>query len=360
MPWGDNTPGQGPWGNGGNNNSGGSKQPPQPDIDELIRKSRDQFKQFFGNDNKKSLLILILVGLVLWLSTGIYTIEPGEVGVVKRFGAYSRKTEPGINYHIPKPFEEVVKVPVEQINTINIGFRSFTTGRLNKDNKVLEESLMLTVHRNIAEVPFAINWKVSSPEDFLFNVRDPGATIKSVAESGMREIVARNTFGDVIAGGKDRIAHEAKDIMQEMLDDYNAGILITQLNMRDVQPPAEVVDAFIDVEDAKQDRDKAIEQARAYQNDVIPRARGEAQKILEQARAYKQEVTAKAEGEADRFTSIYDKYKVAKDVTRKRMYLETMEEVLKGKDKILLDNKGGSGVLPYLPINELNKQRTTN
>jgi modulator of FtsH protease HflK len=353
MPWGDNTRNQGPWGGGG---GGQTPSPVPPDIDAMLRRAKQQLEDFFKGNNGGMLIIAALLSAVMWLATGVYTVQPGEEGVVLRFGAYHHTSLPGINYHFPSPIERVIKVPVEKINTVNVGFRNFdaTGGKIAKDSKVLEESLMLTVNRNIVELPFDVNWKVEDAAKFLFNVRDPSGTVKSVAESAMREVVARNKFGEIIAAGKEKIAQEAREIMQEILKGYNTGILITQLNMRDVQPPEEVVDAFIDVEDAKQDRDKAVAQAKAYENDVIPRARGDAERVLQEAHAYKETVVARARGDAGRFTAVYDKYKDAKDVTRKRIYLETMEEVLQGTNKVLLDNGShGSNVIPYLPLSEL-------
>ncbi len=351
MPWGDNTRNQGPWGS----NTPPPSRPTPPDFEELFRQLRKQVDKFFGGENKGFFMLLALVAAFLWLATGVYTVDPGEQGAVLRFGAYHRTSEPGINYHLPAPFERVVKVPTEKISTVNVGFRAYDAagGKITKENKVLEESLMLTENRNIAEVPFDVNWKVADVSKFLFNVKDPAGTVKSVAESAMREVIARNKFGDIISVGKEKIAGDAKQIMQDILDNYDAGILITQLNMRDVQPPEEVVDAFIDVEDAKQDRDKQIEQARAYENDIIPRARGDAERILQEAAGYKERVVAKAQGESKRFLAVYDKYKDNKEITRKRLYIETMEDVLKNTNKVVMDGKAGSSVVPYLPLAEL-------
>ena len=215
---------------------------------------------------------------------------------------------------------------------------------------------MLTGDENIVDIDFEVQWKVREPSKFLFNIREPELTVKSVAESAMREVVGRTKIASVLTEGRASIEQDARGIMQTVLDSYDAGIDIVRLQMREVQPPSAVIDAFRDVQTARADRERARNEAETYRNDIIPRARGDAEKILQDAEAYQQQVVAKAQGEAGRFVSVYEKYKVSKDVTRRRLYLETMEELLKGMNKIIIDKKAGGGVVPYLPLNELNKK----
>lgn len=354
MPWGeDGRKGQGPWGK--------NPVPPeqQPDFDELLKKARDKFNNTFGGgDNKKAILLASLVAVILWLASGAYIIEPEEQGVVLRFGAYHRIADPGLNYHIPAPVENVIKVPFTVINRVEVGVRSSTSRRgVDRNTKIPEESLMLTGDENIIDIDFEVQWKVRDAAEFLFNVRNPADTVKSLAESAMREVVGRTRIADALTEGRLAIELETKNIIQEMLNYYKAGIEIVRLQMREVQPPAAVIDAFRDVQTARADMERAQNEAETYRNDILPRARGEAEKVIQGAEGYKQQVIAKSQGEASRFISIYNQYKEAKEVTKKRMYLETMEEILQGMTKILIDNKTqGTGVVPFLPLSDLNKR----
>jgi len=362
MPWGDNGKGKGPWGEGNPtppSGSGGGNEP--PDIDEIFKKGQERFNDFFkksgGNNNKGNPLLIVFIALVVWLGSGLYVIEPEEQGVILRFGAYNRIADPGLNYHVPYPIETLYKVPVTTVNRVEVGVRSSSTGRRGgATRKVPAESLMLTGDENIVDVDFEVQWKIKNAVNFLFKVRDPSGTVKSVAESAMREVVGRTPIADALTEGRSAIESETKDIIQSMLDTYDSGIEVVRLQMREVQPPAAVIDSFRDVQTARADMERLRNQAETYRNDIIPRARGEAAKITQDAEAYKQQVVAKAQGEANRFVSVYEKYKNAKNVTKKRMYLETMEEILEGSDKILIDNNSqGSGVIPYLPLSELKK-----
>lgn len=357
MPWGDNNKGQGPW--GGNNNQGGSHNspPPPPDIDKILQQGKDQFQQMFGG-GKKSFLLIGLIAVLVWLSSGIYVIDEKEQGVVLRFGHFHRTSVPGLNYHLPRPIERLIIVPTV-VNQIEVGFR--TTGSRggsasSTTRAVPEESLMLTGDEKIVETQFEVQWRVDSPQDYLFNVRDPEDTVKSIAESAMREVIGRTYLADAIAQGegKLKIQDETFELIQAILDEYQAGIAIQQIQLRKVDPPQRVMDAFIDVINAGKDQQRFRNEAEAYRNDILPKARGDADRIILEAEAYREQTIAKAEGQAHRFLAIYNKYKDAKEVTRMRMYLETMEGVLEGVDKILLDNKSG-GVLPYLPLNEIKK-----
>ncbi len=341
------------------------------ELDELIRKSQQVLQGLFNNKRKGTggnggsgntpsgpaplrLIGLILAGIfVFWALSGFYIIEEGSRGLVLRFGEYQRTTSPGPNYHLPFPIEKVEKVQVERIRTEEVGYSSI--GRGGKDRSVLEESLMLTGDENIVDVQMDVQWVISDARDYIFNTRNPEVTIKSAAESAIRDVMGKTAYNTAIAGeGRATITKETQNLLQSILDNYKMGVQINSVQMRPIDPPAQVIDAFRDVQSARADKEKEINQAEAYRNDVLPRAKGDAEKILQQAEAYKQEVIARAEGESDRFVSIYDKYKVAKTVTKQRMYLEAMEEILGGMEKVVIDSDAkGSGVLPYLPLSTL-------
>jgi len=369
MPWGNNNGNgnnDGPWGspsggnnNGGGDNNGGGNRPniPDPDFDEIVRKSREKIKGTFGGGSGKWLVALILfIILGFWLSQGVYEVNESEEAVVLRFGEHIRTETAGLHYHFPEPIERVIIVPVTQVRKLEIGFRS----RANGDNvEVTEEATMLTADRNIADVPFEVQWVINNAEEFLFNVKDPENTVKQISESAMREVVGRSKISDIIANKeyKIQIQIEAKKIIQSNLDRYAAGIGIQVVQLKNTKYPYAVRGAFTDVQNAKSEKESAINKATAYEKDIIPRAKGQASQMLQEAEAYREQVVKNAEGQASRFNSIYEKYAVAKDVTRKRMYIEAIEEVFSDVDKIIIDNKSGNGVLPYLPLNEMRKGR---
>lgn len=367
MTWGNGT--KGPWGNGpvGGGNNGGPKRgggkkrpdPQQPDLDELFRKGQQTFKGMFGGGNdgngggasngRAITLIGLVVGL-LWLGSGLYTVESGRLGVVLRFGEYHRVTDSGLNYHLPFPIETVMIPNTEKRNVEKIGASSATARNAGRN-----KSLMLTGDRNIVDVDFEVQWKIDSrvPQDFLFNVRNPSSLIQPVAESAMREVIGRNNLKDILTTAQSQIADETKQLMQEMFDDYEAGIQVQVVNLSRPDVPTPVIDEFQDVKRAEQDRETAESVAEGYRNEIIPRAKGSAVQMIQEAEAYKNKVVADAEGDAARFSSVYEEYKLAKDVTKKRIYLETMEDVMTGMNKIIMDEGAGSGVLPYLPLNGL-------
>jgi len=348
-----------PWGTppGGGNGSG--RRPPPPDIDEIISKIQDAIKKFLpggsASGGKPIILGLIILGFI-WLASGLYRVLPDEQGVVLRFGKFVKTTQPGLNYHIPFPVESVQTPKVTKVNRMDIGFRSerdsgFTTGGGVAD--VPEESLMLTGDENIVNIDFSVFWVIKDAGKFLFKIQDPQGTVKAAAETAMREVIAKSNIQPILTEGRASIEIETQEIIQSILDEYNSGIAITQVQTQKADPPDQVIDAFRDVQAARADMERSKNEAQAYANDVIPRARGEAQKILQAAEAYKKEVVAKAEGEASRFLAIYNEYAKAKEVTRKRMHLETMEKVLADINKIIIDKNAGSGVVPYLPLKEL-------
>lgn len=310
----------------------------------------------FGSGKGLALVGLVIVGI--WLASGIYRVQPNEQGVVLRFGEWVRTTEPGLNYHLPAPIETVLTPPVTRVNSLDIGFRGAPDVRGGgRSRSVPEEGLMLTGDENILDIQYTVFWVIKDAGQFLFNIASPEATVKAAAESAMREVIGNAQAQFALAEGRARIEQLAQKLMQSILDDYGAGIQITQLQLRGVEPPAQVIDAFRDVQRAQADRERERNQAEAYRNDIVPRARGEAQRLVQEAEAYRQQVIAQAQGEAARFVSVYNAYKQAEDVTKQRLYLETMEQILRGTNKIIIDQAASAqGVVPYLPLNELQRR----
>ena len=353
-----------PWGNGGEDTppgSGGSgsggRRP--PNFDDLAGQFQEQLKKIFPKNmpgSGKPIFLFIIIVAALWLGSGFYRVLPDEQGVVMRFGKYVNQTQPGLHYHIPFPVERVLTPKVTRVNRIDVGYRSAAdTGRAASVNDVPEESLMLTGDENIVDIDYSVFWVIKDAGKFLFNIQDPEDTVKSVAETAMREIIARNDIQAILTEGRAQIEIDTQAIMQEILDNYESGIEITQVQTQKADPPGEVIDAFRDVQAAKADKERQQNEAEAYANDVIPRARGEAAQIVQKAEGYKKEVVALAEGEASRFVAVYNEYRKARTVTQERMYLETMEKVLADINKIIIDKKSGGGVVPYLPLPELKK-----
>jgi membrane protease subunit HflK len=348
-----------PWGSppGGGNGSG--RGPTPPDIDAIIRDIQSKINKFLPGGSKsggKPIGLILIILVLVWLASGLYRVLPDEQGVVLRFGKFVNTTQPGLNYHIPFPVETVQTPKVTKVNRMDIGFRSerdsgFSTGGGVAD--VPQESLMLTGDENIVNIDFSVFWVIKDAGNFLFKIQDPEGTVKAAAETAMREVIARSNIQPILTEGRSIIERDTQDIIQEILDEYQSGIQITQVQTQKADPPDQVIDAFRDVQAARADMERSKNEAEAYANDVIPRARGEAAKILQAAEAYKKEVVAKAEGEASRFLSIYSEYAKAKKVTQERMYLETMEQVLADINKIIIDKDSGSGVVPYLPLQEL-------
>ena len=355
-----------PWGTppGGGNGSG--KGPTPPDIDALIRDIQSKIKRFLpggsSSGGKPIGLILIILAFV-WLASGLYRVGPDEQGVVLRFGKFVKTTQPGLHYHIPLPVETVETPKVTKVNRIDIGFRSERDSGFSQGGGVADvpqESLMLTGDENIVNIDFSVFWVIKDAGKFLFEIQDPEGTVKAAAETAMREVIAKSKIQPVLTEGRAQIEIETQEIIQSILDEYNSGIQITQVQTQKADPPDQVIDAFRDVQAARADMERSKNEAEAYANDVIPRARGEAAKIMQAAEAYKQKVVAQAEGEASRFVSIYNEYAKAKEVTQERMYLETMEKVLADIDKVIIEKNAGSGVIPYLPLPELGKKKASN
>ncbi len=353
-PWQSGGGGRGPWG-GGPPGGGG----PQPDLEEVLRQTQEKLKGIFsgggkgGRGNRRAVLLIGLAVLALWLASGFYRVLPEEQGVVLRFGKLDRVTGPGLHYRLPTPIEEVIKPQVARVNRIEIGYRSTGTGR----REVTEEALMLTGDENIIDINFVVLWRISNAADFLFNIRDPEQTLKAAAESVMREIIGRTPILEATTEGRRAIEQKAQEQLQNLMNEYGAGILLSAVQLQKADPPAPVIDAFKDVQAAQADRERLQNEAEAYANDVIPRARGEAERIIQEAEAYKQEVVARATGEASRFKAVLAAYRESKDVTLQRIYLETMQEILKGTNKVIIDGADGTqDVIPYLPLPALDER----
>jgi len=364
-PWGGGRGGGGggggPWGggrNGGRDDNGGGSGPrgpgrTPPDFEEMLRRGQDRFRRLLpGGYNMGTVVaIAIAVIVVLWLASGFYRVQPDEVGVVLRFGAYDRMTQPGLNYHLPIPIESALTPSVTRVNRTEVGYRSGEVGA-SGTRQLPEEALMLTGDENIVDINFTVFWVVKDAKNFLFNIRAPEATVKSAAESAMREIVGQTKIADALAEGRGKIEGDTQKLLQRILDSYGAGIDITQVQLAKVDPPAPVIEAFRDVQRALADRARLRNEAESYRNDILPKARGAAAQISQDADAYRAQVVAQAQGDADRFVAVYKAYQAAPDVTAQRLYIETIEEVLKNTNKVILDKAllGQNGVLPYLPL----------
>lgn len=359
-PWGGGGGGQGPWGGGGGRGPGGpggGMQP--PDVEEMLRKAQNRVRGLMpgGSGGAKGIVLVLVAVVVIWMGTGFYRVQPEQQGVELLFGEYVKQTEPGLNYWLPSPIGTVYTPDVTRVNTTQIGYRG-EGGATRAKRDVPSESLMLTGDQNVVDIDFDIQWQIKSAADFLFNIRDPEGTIKIAAESALREVVGQADLEAAIVSGRQKIEAETQILLQKILDSYGAGVLITQTKLLESDPPGEVIDAFNDVQRAKQDQERAVNEANAYRNDIVPRAKGEAEKRIAAAKAYKEQVIKEAEGEAARFLSVYETYQTAKDVTTRRLFLERMQQVLRGANKIIIDQsvEGGQGVVPYLPLNELQKK----
>ena len=359
-PWGNPRPG-GPWGTPPPGPPGGGRGPggPAPDLDELIRKAQDWVRTYLwmpkggpaGSGRAMGILGVIVLGI--WAASGIYRVQPDEEGVVLRFGAFDRTAAPGLNYHIPWPVESVETPRVTTENLVFIGFRSgdaaSVRGPVGRD--VVEESLMLTGDENIIDIDFVVRWRIRDAGDFLFNTRNPENTIKSAAESMMREVIGRTPIQPALTEARGQIEDQVRAGTQAIMDQYKAGVAITQVQLQKVDPPAAVIEAFRDVQRAAADRERQRNEAEAYRNDIIPRARGEAERMIQEAQGFRDSQEARAKGEAARFTSVLGAYSAAPDVTRRRLYIETMEEILRRNPKVIVDDRL-QGLVPFLNLGD--------
>jgi membrane protease subunit HflK len=321
----------------------------------MLRRGQDRFRRLLpGGYGAGSVIgIGIAAVIALWLASGFYRVQPDEVGVVLRFGAYDRVTQPGLNYHLPSPIESARTPSVTRVNRTEAGYRS--EGVRAGSSQVPQEALMLTGDENIVDINFTVFWVIKDAKSYLFNIRDPDATVKSAAESAMREVVGETPIVQALSEGRGKIEADTQKLLQRILDSYGAGIEITQLQLAKVDPPAPVIESFRDVQRALADRERLRNEAEAYRNDILPKARGAAAQIRQDGEAYRAEIVNRAQGDADRFTAVYNAYKVSEDVTAQRLYIETMEEILKNTNKVVIDKavSGTGGVLPYLPLPSL-------
>ncbi|MEC4750545.1 FtsH protease activity modulator HflK [Methylomicrobium sp. Wu6] len=354
-PGGDN---KDPW-------SGRGDQKGPPDLDETIRKALDKLHNLFGGsgggDSQESAggpgknLGLIAVGAVavIWIASGTYKVDAGNIGVVTRFGKYVEETSPGLNWHLPLPIERVDIVNVEQNRTLAVGFSSFGEAG---DRSEPKEALMLTRDENYVDVRLVVQYKVSnlsnSAKKFLFNVVDPATTLKQVTESAERGVIGSSDMDFVLTEGRNEVVAQVKKEIQEVMDRYESGVEITSVNLQDVQAPEQVQAAFQDVIKAREDKQRLINEAEAYSNDIVPKARGAAARMLQEAEGYKERVIAQAEGETNRFSKMLGEYLKQPEVTRKRLYIDTMESVLGESNLVMIDAKGGNNIL-YLPLDKM-------
>jgi membrane protease subunit HflK len=363
MPWNNQNDGKGPWGSGDNDGGGpwgqgprGPRGPNQPpDLEDIIKKGQERLKSVFpggtGGGFSPALIGVLLIGAVaLYGFKSVYTIQPDELGIELRFGKPKEEVSgPGLHFHWwPVETYEVANIRENQINIGNVGSNGQTSG------------LMLSGDQNIVDLAFSVLYQVTNPEAYLFNAKEPDELVRQVAESAMREVVGRRPAQDVFRDDRAGVAEQVRQIVQSTLEEYKTGLTVNAVNIEDVAPPGPVADAFDEVQRAEQDEDRFIEEANRYSNKILGAARGQAAQIREDAAGYKNRVVEEAKGEAQRFISVFNEYAKAPDVTRKRLFLETMEKVLAGSDKVIIEQgQTGPGVVPYLPLPELQKRNPT-
>ncbi|MDQ6955385.1 MAG: FtsH protease activity modulator HflK [Mariprofundaceae bacterium] len=354
MPWSDNQNNDNnPWGKKPSGSGGGSNQTP-PDLDEVMKRLQERFGGLLGgngngggNLSKGAFVGIFVIAFLLWGASGFYTVAADEEAVVLQFGKDVGSKGPGLRWHLPYPIEAVEKLPVTRVQRLAIGARDLGDGRRRQR---AQESLMLTQDENIIDISFMVQYKINNVGYYMFNIDAPEKTVRDASESAIREVIGRTMIDDVLTTKKAEVEIETQTLIQSILDGYKAGISITSVNLQDVKPPTAVAHEFKDVQAAKEDKERAKNEAQTYANDIIPKARGEAKKMVLDAEAYEKEAVDRAQGEADRFSSILAAYKLSPEVTRKRMYLETIEEVMSKADKVIIDNKVAGSVLPYLPL----------
>ncbi|HVZ13646.1 MAG TPA: FtsH protease activity modulator HflK [Bauldia sp.] len=354
----------GPWGQGPRNTGGSGGGSTPPDLEELLRRSQDRLRRVLpgggggGRRPAPATLIAIIALVVAFAAYFFFTfrVQQNEEGVVLRFGAYNRDAQPGLNFRLPYPIETVYTPEVTTINRVTVG----TDDRSGNGRDIPEESLMLTGDENIVDINFTVFWKIENAADYVFNMEDPDGTVKAVAESAMREVIGQSNIADVLTQAREVTENNVEKLIQQTLDEFGAGIEITQVQLLKVDPPAEVIAAFRDVQAARADQERIQNQAQTYANQVVPEAKGRATQITAAASAYHDQVIAEAKGAADRFEQVYESYRAAPDVTRKRMYLETMEGILGSVDKVIIDDSAAkAGVVPYLPLPQLTPSAST-
>ncbi|MFN3232880.1 MAG: FtsH protease activity modulator HflK [Alphaproteobacteria bacterium] len=358
MPW-QNNPGNrgnggGPWGQGPRPTG-----PTPPNLDDILKKGQDRMRGFFpGGFGGKTVAIIVAILVGLWAVSGFFRVQPGEQGVVLIFGKWDGDLLPeGLHWAWPTPIGEVFTPRVAEVRRLEVGFQSRPGRDGEVELEVASESLMLTGDENIIDIDFEVFWVINDAGKYLFNIQEQEETVKGVAESAMREVIGQTTLEIALTQGRRDVESRTRTLMQSMLDDYQGGVTVTEVNLKKSDTPPEVIDDFRDVQAAGADREALINDAERYRAEIIPVARGQAAQIMQQSEAYKAEVVARSQGEASRFVAVYDEYIQAQDVTRKRIYLETMEQILRDVNKIIIDDSAGSGVVPYLPLPEVQKRR---
>ena len=367
MPW--KNQGGGPWGSGPKGPWGSGPQstgPKPPDLEDLLRRGQDKLQTLIpgGNLSGMGIALVLVAALAIWGLSGFFRVQSEELGVVLRFGKHVRTVQPGLNYHLPYPIETVLLPKALRVSTLSIGMRVVDDSRRGGGTTIRdvpEESLMLTGDENIVDVDFTVLWRIKPDGvgNFLFNIQNPEGTVKAVAESAMRDVIGRSQIQPILTGARTQTEAAVLELMQKTLDSYGSGVLIQQVQMQKVDPPQQVIDAFRDVQAARADFERLQNEAQTYANRIIPDARGRGAQILQVAEGYKEQAVAEAKGQSARFLKVYDEYKKAPDVTRQRIYLETMERILGGADKLVLDqgaNGSAPGVVPYLPLNEIGRR----
>ena len=326
----------------------------------MVRRAQQFLRSFLpgrGGFSARGAIFVALIAILLWLAWGFYTVQPNEVGINLLFGRYTGKTSAGLNYNLPSPIGTVIKVPVWDQKITEVGYRGEADNLRVSRAEAPEESLMLTGDQNIVDVKFRVSWQIdpAKPEDFVFNIRRPEETVKAVAESVMREVVGLKTIDGILTTDRKVIEPDVQARMQKVLDGYQAGVLVKQVQLQSVDAPNQVLSAYRDVTAAQQDQQRAVNEAETYASRVVPEAEGAASRITLEAKAYREQTVAEANGQTSRFNQIYEQYRNAPGVTRERIYLETMEHVLGAMDKTIIDTAGVAAPVPYLPLDSLRK-----
>ena len=346
-------------GNSGDKDPWGNRDGGPPDLDEVMGNLQKKVSNIFGGDNSGGqegsgglLVVGLLIAALVWLATGFYRITEGQEGVVLRFGAFQNISLSGLHWRFPTPIDSVEIVDMGKIRAVEIGYRE--NSRTGQTSSVPFESLMLTADENIIDIKFAIQYQVKNSKDFLFNIRDPEGTLQQVAESAIRQQVGETRMDAILSVSREQVSIAVATTMQQLLDRYQSGIIISSVNMQDAQPPEQVQAAFADAVKAREDKQRLINEAEAYRNDILPRASGEAARMVAEAEGYEASLTARAAGVASRFDKLRVAYEQAPEVTRKRLYLETMEEVMSANRKVMIEGDAGNNLL-YLPLDRLIK-----
>ena len=356
MPWSQGPDDDNPWGKKSRSNS-------SLGIEDVVRKFQDKMRSnmpggprsFGGLFGLSGILLAIVLLCGIWLLSGIYRVEPGQRGVELVFGALNEVTEEGLHYNYPSPIGDVILPEVERSRRINIGYEPVGDSSSGAIRDIPKQSFILTGDENIVDMDFTVFWKIRDPVAFLFNIRNPEMTIQIAAESVMREVVGQTSFDQTVTTGREDIEFRSRNLLQTVLDSYGSGVEVESVDLQKSDPPGEVIDAFNDVQRARQDRDRKRNEAEAYANSIVPSARGQAEQIIRVAEAYRERLINEAVGEAARFVSVLESYKDAPDVTRKRMYIETVSRVLEDANKIFIGNEAGNGIVPILPLPELRR-----